>query len=173
MALTQLSYNVALGWSLQNPNPESLGGTLGLINFGPTSNGLSLTPAVATFNTIYTNVITNLATSAYSADLNMFSFTDYVGNVTGFGHVCGILLLPTGSDMELTVGSTAPLQWFLDGTTQGTNFIKCVAGSWFGYAVPAAGPGYVVDNTHKMLSIRNVGVSGTNSTTIIVYGSST
>jgi hypothetical protein len=104
-----------------------------------------------------------------SQTIDLTSLTNTVYETFSLGHALTILVLPTGNSVTLTPGGTNGLAWFFGGTSPS---ITIPAGGCLLFSEPVAGPGHVVDGTHKTLTFTNA--SGAAATVqVLVVGSTT
>ena len=165
MPLTQVGMNANLTWALQNASAA----------FGPSSQGpLTLAFSLAninfaTVNQIYTNALT--LGSGANADADFYSFTNGVGESTGFLHIQAIFVTVTAasaSSVTLGNGSANPLVWFFGGTAP---TITIPPGGMFMFSVPVGGTLAVVSSTVRKFNFLDGGSGST--TNILALGSTT
>lgn len=102
-------------------------------------------------------------------EFDLYSFTNAIGEAVTAGHALSLLVLPTGgaSTCMLAPGSTNGLAWMLGGTSP--TYTVPINGQLF-YCEDPAGPGQVIDSTHRNLRITNGGAGTLTVTVVAVLG---
>jgi hypothetical protein len=166
MPLTNLTLSNTLSWQLAKAVTGFASVQQGADKISADLQGVQ----VATFNQLYANQF-SLAASGGSTTIDLSTFTNLVGESTGLGHALTIMVTVsgTGANVAVAPGASNGLVWFFSGTTPAVNLGP---GCSFCFSGPAAGPGQVVDSTHKNMTLTNNG-SGTATVKIVVLGSTT
>jgi hypothetical protein len=165
VAANSISLQAAVNFTLTNPaspfGPATLGPSQNNYNWQGTGVGIPNDAFAQQFS---------LAAGAHN-EFDLFSFTDQVGNATGFAHVFAILVIAAAANpgqFLLAPGTTNGLAaWFLPAAGVTVN-----PGAMEMHAENNTVTGIVVDATHRTLRVTNNGGS-TGVLTVIVFGSTT
>jgi hypothetical protein len=165
MPLQNATMSNNLSWQLTAPRTGFSAAQQGADGISANLNGISFT----TFNQLFAAQYTILAAGTQVIDLS--TFTNLVGEATGLGHALTISMTVTGTNanVALSPGASNGLVWFFGGTSP---TISLTTGCSFCFSGPAAGPGQVVNGTHKNMLLTNNG-SGTATVKVVVLGSTT
>lgn len=167
MPITQLTMNNQLSWQLQATKTGFTNLVQGTDNISSNLAGLAVP---GTFNQLFAAQY-SLAASGGTQTFDLRSFTNLVDESVTLGHALTIFVTVTGTNanVNLVPGASNGLVWFF-GT--GTDSINIPTGSSFMFSGPAAGPGEVVDATHKTMTLTNNG-SGAATVKVVILGSTT
>jgi len=163
MSLTSLSCNAQVGWSLENS-------TVTGFSTAKESDSLQWGLALANLTTVNQVYVTKLTLAASAAStINLTSLSNLVSESFSFGHVLGLIVLPTGAGVTVEPGASSGLPWMLGGTTP---TITVNAGGLWVWSDPST-PGTTVDGTHKNITITNLSGSATAIVKLAIFGSTT
>jgi hypothetical protein len=144
MPLTRSSLTINTQWSLENPET----------GYATTKQAdkhtYSLTPAVVTFDQVYSKIHTIVASDDLEIDL-FDAFTNLVGESVTAVKVCSIEISVTGDDggCKFEPGAADALTWFLSGTSPA---ITIPVG---GAMVFAQATAETIDATHRNILLTN------------------
>lgn len=164
MPLTNIGLSAQVNWNLQNGTATGFIAATESDSLQWILTNLNLT----TYNQIYAATLSIAASSSTTLDLT--SLTNLVGEFFSFGHVLGIFVNPTTTDITVGPGTSNGLQWMWDDATAKTTIHN--GGIWV-WSDPSTGPGTVVDSTHKTLTFTNLSGSTAASVDLIIFGSTT
>ena len=163
MPIQQVNLNIMSQWIMSRTNTGFATTVAGPDSINFTLTGINTT----TFNQLAPLQYTILTTASQTVDLSALVNTVYES--FGLLHALTIVVSPVGSSVTIAPGASNGLTWWFGGTTP---TITVPAGGFFCFSEPVAGPGHVVDATHKTLLFTNNG--GTTLTlSLLVIGSTT
>lgn len=142
---------------------QKLNSGFGATSWGPHTFSFVQVSDPAVYNQAYVGKHT-LAPTTGTVDIDLRSFTNLAGEAVVMSGVIELWLsvTGTGASVELTPGASNGLVWFWTGTDPK---ITVPAASHIHFCQPTH---VVVDGTHKVLTLTNVGAGAAEATLVII-----